>query len=146
MGVAHCTRAPGGRFALVPRTQEWVSRCASVSKWTTCATACTPASVRPAATVSGRTSVNRSSACSRWSCTPQPEGCVCQPQKAEPSYSRPRAMRIKLGPRLRGGDQLERRDQPLRLFLLRRRAFLGDFLQDLARAVLVPDLEVGLGE
>src|SRR5258707_5840821 len=40
----------------------------------------------------------------------------------------------------------KRGDEFLRLFLLRRRAFLRDFLQDLARPVLVADLEVGLGQ
>src|SRR5258708_20041349 len=40
----------------------------------------------------------------------------------------------------------KRGDELLRLFLLRRRAFLRDFLQDFARPVLVADLEVGLGE
>src|SRR5258706_16443974 len=40
----------------------------------------------------------------------------------------------------------KRGDEFLRLFLLRRRAFLRDFLQDLARSVLVADLEVGLGQ
>jgi hypothetical protein len=40
----------------------------------------------------------------------------------------------------------ERGDELLRLFALRGGAFLRDFLQDLARAVLVADLEVRLGE
>src|ERR1700674_1173470 len=40
----------------------------------------------------------------------------------------------------------ERGDELLRLFLLGRRAFLGDLLEDLARPILVADLEVGLGQ
>ena len=69
---AHSTAAAAGRCALTPRTQADSGRCASVSKWTICDTACTPASVRPAAiTVTGCPAISpiaRSSA----SCTPQP--------------------------------------------------------------------------
>jgi uncharacterized ferritin-like protein (DUF455 family) len=50
------------RLALVPRVQEWVSRSRSVSKCTTCMSACTPASVRPAHTVDTRWAVNLPSA------------------------------------------------------------------------------------
>src|SRR5690606_27063725 len=94
--------------------------------------------------------------------TPQPPGCVCHPQKAVPSYSRPNAIRMKGRPgpfhqkKLAGGTppimpppgakKLERGDELLRLFLLGRGAFLGHFLEDLARAILVADLQVGLGE
>ena len=104
------------------------------------------------------TSASGESACCRWSCTPQPPGWVCQPQKAAPSYSRPRAMRME-GPegksagsalrqstRYDSPERLQRGDELLRLFALRRGAFLGDLLEDLARAVLVADLEVRLGE
>src|SRR6185503_9403650 len=50
-------------------------------------------------------------------------------------------MRMELGGRT---PNSERSDELLRLFLLRARAFLGDFLQDLAGAVLVANLEIGL--
>src|SRR5512142_1020774 len=85
-------------------------------------------------------SAKRASARCRWSWTPHPEGWVCQPQNAAPSYSRPRAMRM--APR--AGS--ERGDELLRLFLLGRGTFVRHFVQDRARAVLVADLEVRLGE
>src|SRR6185437_15738325 len=85
-------------------------------------------------------SAKRASARCRWSCTPQPERWDCQPQNAAPSYSRPRAMRM--APR-KGS---ERGDELLRLFLLGRGTFLRDLVQDLARTVLVADLEIRLGE
>ena len=40
-----------GSRAFTPRTQAFSGREAVVSKWTTCESACTPASVRPAQTV-----------------------------------------------------------------------------------------------
>src|SRR6185503_16450683 len=50
-------------------------------------------------------------------------------------------MRMELGGRT---PNSERSDELLRFFFLRARAFLGDFLQDLAGAVLVANLEIGL--
>src|SRR5204862_1869094 len=45
-----------------------------------------------------------------------------------------------------GDAQLQRSDEFLRFFLLLAGAFLRDFLEDLAGAVLVADLEIRLGE
>src|SRR6185312_322020 len=44
------------------------------------------------------------------------------------------------------GMNSERSDELLRFFLLRGGAFLGDFLENLASAILVADLQVGLGQ
>lgn len=59
------------------------------SKCTTCAAACTPESVRPAANVwIGLVGSRAPMASSRTPCTLRPLRCRCQPQKEVPSYCR----------------------------------------------------------
>ena len=137
----------------------------AVSKCTTCASACTPASVRPAQIVATVSPAISESARSSASCTPQPCGCVCQPQNRLPSYSSPerdshrahpaRALSKKQKPRQLALPRFDpapvlrqprRVQQLLRLRLLLGVAFLDDFLQDVLGAVLVAHLLVRLGE
>src|SRR5207237_4642803 len=123
--------------AFTPRTQAEAGREAALSKCTTWLRACTPRSVRPAAVTLIVVPAIAASAGSSASCTAPPPGWVCQPRKRLPSYSRPRASRIPL---------TELREQLLGLPLLRRVAVLHDFVEKLARAVLVAHLLVRLGE
>src|SRR5688500_3354377 len=137
MAFDHNTATESGSRALTPRTHADSGRATLVSKCTTCARACTPRSVRPAAVTLTGTPAMTASAGSRASCTPPPPGCVCQPRKRLPSYSTPRAMRPSSA---QLGEQL------LRLALLPRVAVLHHFAEQLARAVLVAHFLVGLGE
>src|ERR1041385_8573846 len=75
--------------------------------------------------------------------TAPPPAWVCQPRKRLPSYSSPKAMRGILETEAR---LAELREQLLRAAALRGIAVLHHFLEELARAVLVAHLLVGLGE
>ena len=105
---AHNTASPAGRLALTPRHHADSGRRTGASKCTTCSSACTPASVRPAQTVSTGSPAISASAASRRSCTPHPEGCVCHPQKRprhilRPSEHSSRDSKIYAAPSLRSG-------------------------------------------
>src|SRR5258706_13683619 len=138
-GRAQSTAIDSGRKAFTPRTQAVSGRAARVSKCATCALACTPRSVRPAAVSATASSAMAASAFSRTSCTPPPPGCVCQPRKRLPSYSRPRAIR-KIAGLAELGEEL------LGAAALRGVAILHHFLEELACAVLVAHFLVGFRE
>ena len=141
----------------MPRTQAPSGRSAAVSKCTTCASACTPASVRPAQIVAtgspgdlGRArararparrspaaaSASRRSGCRRIRGRAR---CACIKNKNRDS-SRCRGSIPVAVPASREFEQL------LRLRLLLGVAFLDDFLQDFPGAVLVAHFLVRLGE
>src|SRR3954471_7394966 len=113
---------------------------ASVSKCTTWALACTPASVRPAHTHSTGTSATRDNArcTTSWMvCNP---GWNCQPEYARPSYSRPTANRAT--PRTPERSAGQRLYQALRFLLLRSGAFRQNFVEDVARPVRIAHVDV----
>ena len=117
---------PAGRWEFTPRTHADSGRVEVVSKWTTCIVACTPASVRPAATVRTGTVAIAASASSRTSCAARRSGCDYQPDSDSPQYSRPSAMRIVVVPRDCGPRKYSGRRKSRRPLLadsaLRRRA------------------------
>src|SRR2546421_12034438 len=126
-----------GRNAFAPRTQALCAREAWVSKCATCSRACTPRSVLPAAVTETACAAILASAASTASCTALPPGWVCQPRKRLPSYSSPMARR---GISAQFGEEL------LRLPLLLAVAVLHDFVEKIARAVLVAHLLVRFRE
>src|SRR2546422_957886 len=151
--------APSGSSAFTPRTQADGGRDSRSSKCTTCPRACTPRSVLPAQVTPTGPPAIAPRAGSRASCTAPPPGCVCHPRKRLPSYSSPRAMRIKQKAAVasaaaffsvqQGGVRrmlTQLGQQLLRLALLHAVAVLQHLVEQLPRAVLVSHHLVRLGE
>src|SRR5438874_2631378 len=105
---------------------------------------CSPRSVRPAAVTPSASPAMAASAFSSTSCTPPPPGCVCQPRKRLPSYSRPIAIREIREVTAAGLAELG--EKLLGAAALRGVAILHHFLQELACAVLIAHFLVGLRE
>src|SRR5207247_2907448 len=142
-----------------PRTQAGGGRDARSSKCTTWPRACTPRSVLPAQVTPTGPPAIAPRAGSRASCTAPPPGCVCHPRTRLPSYSSPRAIRIKQKAAVAGGAAFfsvqqggvrrmltQLGQQLLRLALLHAVAVLQHLVEQLPRAVLVSHLLVRIGE
>src|SRR5256714_41168 len=143
-GCAQSTAIDSGRKALTPRTQAVSGLAASVSKCATCARACTPRSVRPAAVTAIASPAMAASAFASTSCTPPPPGCVCQPRKRLPSYSRPIAIREIREVTAAGVAELG--EKLLGAAAVRGVALLHHFLLGVAGAGLVAPFLLGLRE
>src|SRR5690606_19483386 len=91
----------------------------STSAWHRIASPCTPASVRPAAWITARSSVTAKIASSMACCTLGPCACRCQPMKGRPSNSTVKAKRVMRS----GGDPTARGHvEPAQQFPRRHRA------------------------
>src|SRR5438552_12917418 len=86
LGCEHADRMRP-QMRVEPVAQTPGTKCLAISQWATCASACTPASVRPAPLTRTSSPQIALTACSSAPCTVGALSWICQPENGVPSYS-----------------------------------------------------------